>query len=115
MYSKSLNSDQTTSRLITYNDYRAKYNLAFLEKSYQTIKFYNGGGGGGGGGSNNYQWTLRGLKIMGTRGKIVDVPNSPFVPIISCYRCGNFTNIWCKGIPKQTEDQFYTSTKNFGD
>ena len=69
MYSKSLNSDQTTSRLITYNDYRAKYNLAFLEKSYQTIKFYNGGGGGGGGGgSNDYQWRLKGTENHGDSG-----------------------------------------------
>ena len=63
MYSKSLNSDQTTSRLITYNDYRAKYNLAFLEKSYQTIKFYNRGGG-----SNDYQRRLKGTENHGDSG-----------------------------------------------
>ena len=41
---------------------------------------------------------------MGTRGKIVDVMHhlSPKVPIIFLGKCGNFTEIWCKVIPKQT-------------
>ena len=43
---------------------------------------------------------------MGTLGKIVDVIHhlSPKFPIISCFKCGNFTKIWCKVIPKQTTE-----------
>ena len=50
-----------------------------------------------------------GLKIMGTRGKIVDVIHhlSPKVPIIFLGKCGNFTKIWCKVIPKQTTELIF--------
>ena len=52
------------------------------------------------------QW---GLKIMGTRGKIVDVIHhlSPKVPIIFLGKCGNFTKIWCEVIPKQTTESIF--------
>ena len=50
-----------------------------------------------------------GLKIMGTRGKIVDVIHhlSPKVPIIFLEKCGNFTKIRCKVIPKQTSESIF--------
>ena len=50
-----------------------------------------------------------GLKIMGTRVKIIDVIHhlSPKVPIIFLEKCGNFTKIWCKGIPKLTTESIF--------
>ena len=46
---------------------------------------------------------------MGTRGKIVDVFHlfSPKVPIIFLEKCGNFTKIRCKEIPKQTTESIF--------
>ena len=46
---------------------------------------------------------------MGTRGKIVDVIHhlSPKVPIIFHGKCGNFTEIWCKVIPKQKTESIF--------
>ena len=46
---------------------------------------------------------------MGTRGEIVDVIHhlSPKVPIIFLGKCGNFTKIWCKVIPKQTTESIF--------
>ena len=47
--------------------------------------------------------------LMGTRGKIVDVIHhlSPKVPIVFLGKCGNFTKIWCKVIPKQTTESIF--------
>ena len=62
-----------------------------------------------------------GLKIIGTRGKIVDLIHhcSPKVPIILCLRCGNFTKIWCKVIPNQTTEPSFillpTILETYGD
>ena len=46
---------------------------------------------------------------MGTRGKIVDVIHhlSPKVPKIFPGKCGNFTEIWCKVIPKQKTESIF--------
>ena len=46
---------------------------------------------------------------MGTRGEIVDVIHhlSPKVTIIFLGKCGNFTKIWCKVIPKQTTESIF--------
>ena len=54
---------------------------------------------------------------MGTRGEIVDVIHhlSPKVAIIFLGKCGNFTKIWCKVIPKNNRVNFYTFTNSFGD
>ena len=62
---------------------------------YNTVMTQHGGGGGGGG-------DFWGLKIMGTRGEIVDVIHhlSPKVAIIFLGKCGNFTKIWCKVIAR---------------
>ena len=46
---------------------------------------------------------------MGTRGKIVDVIHhlSPKIPMVFLGKCGNFTKIWCKVIPKQTTESIF--------
>ena len=50
-----------------------------------------------------------GLKIMGTRGKIVDVIHhlSPKVPMNILRKCGNFTKILCKVILNQTTESMF--------
>ena len=67
--------------------FEVEYQLFAIGKRYHDLRLLadnvdvrcNGGGGGGGGRGNDFQWSLLvttkkwGLKIMGTRGKIVDV------------------------------------------